>query len=150
MERANKNKFIVDIVETLLLHRENFQSEKPVGKFVDLYILCEAIAVRLVDFNLGRQHKVLQSKSIKTAYNKLVEIGVAQRIQQEALIEKIFKSGNGIRGKKTPRQLRNPIIHQLAKSDIDEVNSRSIEIMRLMEWWIAEFRSIAANTSKSS
>jgi hypothetical protein len=45
-------------------------------------------------------------------------------------------SGEGKRGAKTCRQLRNGYLHSLSKKDKEEINSRFGELKGYMEKWI--------------
>lgn len=53
----------------------------------------------------------------------------------------MFTADVGHRNSKTPRQLRNPIIHQLAAADIEEASARCSELLAQMQRWLDLFRN---------
>ena len=110
-----------------------------VGRFVECYIVAEALARRLIAIKLGRQcPQTLSFTSIQSATKSL---GLSSNISPE-LIEQVFRSGELQRSNNTPRQLRNAIIHGLSDKACHEVNEYSVRLMKLMQRWLQHFASI--------
>jgi len=105
--------------------------------FLSLYIDCEATAKKYVYY-----YKADKKQKNSNTYEglKYDEVGKAARyfaLEINAdLIKKIFESSTGIRNHKTPRQLRNGVVHSKSIKDIEEIELRFDELLSLMNTWI--------------
>ncbi|NCB26780.1 MAG: hypothetical protein EOM12_12300 [Verrucomicrobiae bacterium] len=108
-----------------------------VVKFLSLYIDCEAVSRKLIFYYRQETGK----KSVKD-FEKLQSQVISAAVRyfklniNEKIIHSIFHSAGGIRGEKTPRQLRNALIHSKSIKDIEEIEKRNEELIRIMNVWI--------------
>ncbi len=117
--------------------------------FISLYISCEAVAKKFVyymktdkEVNTSEAYDDLRYPDIEKAAEHF-----GLEVQQE-LIKRIFKSGKGKRNSKTPRQLRNGIIHLMNSNDIKEVIQRDNELISLMKKWLEASHHLLQNHNR--
>lgn len=107
-----------------------------VGKFIERYIICEAIARNQISRKIGRPcPHTLNFTQIQAAVRYY---GLGDRIAPQ-LIESIFRGGDGTKGARTPRQLRNGLIHGLSEAHRGEVEMRHDSLMSLMNRWLRHY-----------
>lgn len=112
-------------------------SRSSAGRFIERYFVCEAIARKLISDKMGKPcPQTLNFASIHSAVNYL---GLGSSIHRK-LIEDIFRSGEGAPNHRTPRQLRNGVVHGLAKQHLSEISHRIDDLMNLMQCWLQHFR----------
>ena len=123
-------------IKKILNRTPGFSKQGQLGEFFDKYLLCEALARKIIEYKKGKSDKfeTLNYTSIESAlkfykYNSYIDI-----------IVKIFKSGDGKRGEKTPRQLRNGYFHNLSEEDRKEIETRSNDMISLMNDFINQFK----------
>jgi hypothetical protein len=126
----------------------DFACEGPLGDFVGKYLVCEALAQKLVGY-------YKEDKKISRAPNQplsWIEIDAAAKNfsigLSESQIEETFKAGRRRkRGERTPRQLRNGYFHTLSPKDAQEIIGRSKELLTLMDSWISVFEKDSSSKS---
>jgi hypothetical protein len=122
-------------LQRIINNQPNFKLQGILGEFFDLYLVCEATAKKLIYYNTGsdllNSYRVdmIESSAILFFPNKAGNIP----------INEIFKSGEGIRGNKTCRQLRNAYIHNLSVQDRAEIEAHFVQLKYNMEQWINLF-----------
>lgn len=107
-----------------------FSCQGKVGEFVDLYIRCELFATRLQHYyQTDKQYKEagLNTESLVKA---LEYFGLY--LKKSSLLS-IFKGGEGKRGIKSARQLRNGYLHQLSDADKSEIIEKHSKLTVAME-----------------
>jgi hypothetical protein len=115
-----------------------FDAKTNVGKFIESYIIAEAIARRLIFINSKKPcPPTLNFTSIRSASKSF---DITRSISVD-LIEDIF-SGNNRNGRKTPRQLRNGIVHEISNISLIEIESRIHELTILINSWIDCFKKL--------
>lgn len=130
-------------ITKLLSKRFLIEENERIVKFISLYIDCEATARKYVQY-----YKRDNGKKISEAFETLnySEIEKAAKYFglkiDNALVKQIFQGSTGIRGSKTPRQLRNGIIHSKVFNDLEEVEQRFNDLCKLMEKWIQDSREL--------
>lgn len=95
-----------------------FSCQGEIGEFISLYLKCELFATRLQHYyQKDKQHKQgkLNTESLLKA---LEHFGFS--VDKDKLLL-LFKGGEGKRGKKSARQLRNGYLHQLSDADRREI-----------------------------
>lgn len=152
----------INAIHKLLAERYLIRNNDELIEFLSLYVDCEATAIKLVDYhkrdvkpsNSPKKYSKLGSEVKKdpNSKNDFAELNYeevqkavkyfALEINDIGIIARIFKSSTGIRGKKTPRQLRNGIMHAKSVEDINEVVERSAELRGLMEKWMGIIEAI--------
>lgn len=112
------------------------ETTTPLGSFIERYIVCEAVARKIISDHTNKPCPVkLYSTSVVSAAKHFGLLGTAG----SQLISEIFRSGDGNRNCKTPRQLRNAIIHELNSQDCEEAIARHKELYKLMSEWLELF-----------
>lgn len=137
--------------------KPNLTTDSALSDFLSAYFLCEALANKLVEY-LENDVPPGQAKSKKVKCSscgvetelpiakkktgngfKILDVGNLKRALTyfsvkflDADTDAIFKSGNGIVGKRTARQLRNEYAHSLSSKSRDEIDQRSVELLKLM------------------
>lgn len=122
-----------DAVSDLFKLSPNFSCQGKVGQFVDNYILCEVIAKRIQHYYKVDTNKGSTSLHITTLKSSLEHFNV---MHDELKITNVFKSGEGIKGSQTARQLRNGYIHSLNQSDKSEIEKRHFELMEDINYFL--------------
>lgn len=124
------------IREIAKLDGEILSASSTVGQFLERYLVSEAVARQLIANKTGKPcPQKLNFTSIQSAAK---HFPLTLFIHPQ-LIENIFRSGNGHRNSKTPRQLRNSIVHSLSKEDCVEIRVRHNDLMALMQRWLKHF-----------
>lgn len=111
-------------------------SATELGRFVERYIVAEALARRLITIVSGKPcPHTLYLNSLQSAVRS---IGLAAPIPPK-LVREIFLGGELQSTNNSPRQLRNAIIHGLSVKAITELNMESRKLMSLMQRWLKYF-----------
>ena len=130
-------------LKKILSERYLINVNKNLVNFISLYIDCEATAKKFVQY-----YKSDKGQKNSEAYEVLKYDEVEKAAKyfglniDSQLIVSIFSSGRGIRGSKTSRQLRNGILHSKAVKDIEEVEQRFDELIKLMGTWIDKSKEV--------
>lgn len=131
------------------------ESDGELSAFLSAYFLCEALANKLIEyFENDNPPMNVKSKKIKcsscgtenecpkkkaSSHFKTLDVGKIKK----ALIhfsldfpcddtDTVFKSGNGIVGERTARQLRNGYAHSLSLCAREEIAERAPELLEIM------------------
>ena len=100
-----------------------FLCQGDLGAFLDLYFVAEVVARKIASF--------YQDDTNKPRYDKIqvLQLGAAIRhfkiIFPESDIRTLFRGGEGLRGTKSARQLRNGYVHSLSAEDRIEIERRA-------------------------
>ena len=122
-------------LKNLTIPKPGFSSQRSLGEFFDLYLICEVSAKVLVAYYSPKNKKrVLRIDNIKSAIRVFFPNDI-ERIP----VNEIFQSGNGTRNNKSCRQLRNSYFHELSEKDRIEIEERIIVLKSYMEIWINLF-----------
>ena len=124
-------------IKKLLSERYKISENKKLIIFLSLYFDCESTAIKYVlYYKLDKKIKI--SGSYESLNFKDIEKAATyfDLKLKDGLIKEIFEGSDGIRGNKTPRQLRNKITHTKSTKDIEEVEQRFEELIKLMQVWI--------------
>ena len=130
-------------IAKILSNRYSIYENDKLVKFISLYIDSEATAKKYVQY-----YKKDKKQKITGGFESLNYSDVQKAVKyfslniDNKLIAQIFESGKGNRNKKTPRQLRNGIIHSKSSKDIEEIEQRFDELSKLMEIWLNSSRKI--------
>jgi len=117
----------------------SFSCQGEIGQFVDKYILCEVIAKRIqhyykVDTNKG--HASLHILTLKASLNHF-------KIKfNEVKINDVFKGGEGKKGIKSARQLRNGYLHSLNENDKAEIEQRHSNLLNDINYFLQLAREL--------
>jgi hypothetical protein len=129
-------------IKKILNRTPGFSKQGQLGEFFDKYLLCEALARKIIEYK--RNYSKKQGKSDKFETLNYTSIESALKFYKYNsyinIIVKIFKSGDGIRDEKTPRQLRNGYFHNLSEEDRKEIETRSNDLISLMNDFINQFK----------
>lgn len=118
--------------------RYAIHENKKVTHFISLYIDSEFLAQRIVSYKRGYENK---NDFLALNYQELAKsLKLFKFSVSAALIKEIFKSGNGLRNQKTPRQLRNGLMHEKSIRDIVEIEARYDELIGYMNQWVKAIR----------
>lgn len=119
----------------IVQQKPGFSAQGNVGRFFDLYLLCEATARKLVYYKTRKNSQILNIDSIKSTINLFFPNKTAN-----IPIENIFGSAvKRKRNDKTCRQLRNSYIHSLSKEDRNEIDRRINTLEQDMQKWLSLF-----------
>lgn len=118
--------------------RYALHKNKKLMHFLSLYIDSEFLAQKTVSYKRAEHNKKDFSslnylELIKSL--KLFNISVPKK-----LVKQKFKSGDGLRNHKTPRQLRNGLMHEKSISDIHEIIDRYEELTKYLSTWLNSMR----------
>jgi len=117
-----------------------FRCQGDLGYFFDLFLVCEATARKLISYYKNEisksENQIYTITEVKAALS-FFSISV---MPNDDFVNYIFKSGNGLRGKKTCRQLRNDYIHNLSQIDRNEIESRNKDLIENMNKWTQLFQ----------
>ena len=109
-----------------------------IGIFIEKYIRCEALATKMISYytedSRKPRPKVLQINQIKATF-KYYDIEHLEPLE----IEKLFSGGEGHRGSKSARQLRNGYLHSLSPNDRKEIEDNISSLIVLMDQFISLF-----------
>lgn len=107
-----------------------FSCQGEIGEFIGLYIRCELCATRL-------QHYYQKDKQYKKSKLNTNMLSSALQCFDISLDKEIllllFKGGEGKRGSKSARQLRNGYLHKLSESDRNEILIKHINMTTEMK-----------------
>ena len=115
---ARRNKSLEEIVQ----RAPGFGCEGEVGKFISAYLCAEVFATKLIDFY--RSDRRLEGKGLQvdvlTSAAKYFGMSI-----DGLMLRELFCGGEGKRGAKSARQLRNGYLHTLSQEDRKEILSSS-------------------------
>jgi len=101
-----------------------FSCQGKVGEFIGLYLICDIFATRLQNYYQTDKQNKKTKLNMLTLTKALEHFGL--HIENIILLS-LFQGGEGKRGEKSARQLRNGYLHQLSESDKNEIiNKHSI------------------------
>lgn len=125
-------------INNIIRNAPDFSCQGKLGKFLTLYLTLESLARKIYQYKFEKEAPIsLYYNNIATAFKGFGIVG-----SDTTLIEKIFRSSReNLRGNKTPRQLRNPIIHNLSVKDIEEVIERFPELSNRMELLLQKIKN---------
>ena len=106
-----------------------FSCQGKVGEFISLYLRCELFATRLQHYyQTDKQYKQgkLNTDSLSKAFEHF-----GFPLGKDKLLS-IFKGGEGKRGKKSVKQLRNGYLHQLSEADRLEIIEKHLMLTKEM------------------
>lgn len=130
-------------IAKILSNRYSIYENDKLGNFISLYIDSEATAKKYVQYYKKDKKQKSTDKFESLKYSEVEKAVKYFGLNiDNKLIAQIFKSSNGKRNKKTPRQLRNGIIHSKSSKDIEEIEQRFDELSKLMEMWLNSSRKI--------
>lgn len=112
----------------------SLKNNKEVIDFLSLYIDCEVVARKYVDFYNSDRKKGTRDNMLR--YDNIIKSQKFFGIKiTDELVKSIFSSKPEKRGNKSPRQLRNGIVHANSSGDIKEVKKSSKKLLKLMNEW---------------
>lgn len=158
-EKRNLTPKRIVALKALLSAKPNFASDHSLASFLSSYLLCEALANRLVEYyeldvdaeRIAKKKPTLNNRtpetlpakdSKKNQFKPLLITSVKKSINHFALhfsntdLETIFMSSNKTGESRTARQLRNLYLHSLSVSAHDEICSRIQQLLDIMERFI--------------
>lgn len=106
-----------------------FDCQGIVGKFIGHYLRCEVFATKLQTFyQTDKEYKQtgLNTRSLAEAFTHF-NIHI-----DNAVLLSIFQGGEGKRGHKSARQLRNGYLHSLSHSDREEIELNGFQLINEM------------------
>ena len=107
-----------------------FSCQGKVGEFISLYLRCELFATKLQHYyQTDRQYKK-GSLNTDMLSKALEHFGIP--LDKDKLLS-IFKGGEGKRGSKSARQLRNGYLHQLSEPDKLEIIDKHSTLVKEMK-----------------
>ena len=121
-------------LNNLLSPTYNVNHHPEIAQFISRYIDCEIIARRLIRFfkrdKEKRQVSSLYLPTLRRA-TTYFDIDVS-----EALLSGIFAGGEGKRGEKSARQLRNGYVHKKSPQDCEEMLANFNSWITLMDTFL--------------
>lgn len=123
-------------MQKLLGERTSLDSNRALRRFVARYVDCEATARALVGYYLadrGVKHSEKRQLNVHDVWRAAGYFGVTA---DEEMVLSVFRGSDGIRGEKTPRQLRNALIHRKTLADVEEIEEREEELLARMGRWL--------------
>jgi len=116
LKTLRRNKSLQEITQ----RDPGFGCEGKVGKFITAYLCAEDFATRLIEFY--RADRRLKGKGLQV--DVLVSAAKHFRISvNDSTLYELFRGGEGRRGVKSARQLRNGYLHTLSHEDRREILS---------------------------
>lgn len=120
---------------TALLNISNiklgFSCQGECGKFIDAWIVAEAIAKRLITYrtqkDVGISWKWTEVEASVKHFGLL--------LPDHLMTKKIFAGGPGQKSDRTPRQLRNTFLHGVSEETIEEMDSKGEGFSKLLVEW---------------
>lgn len=109
-----------------------FDCQGIVGQFIGYYLRCELFATKVQHFyQTDKSYKKtrLNTKALCKAF-----VHFNMHLDDEVLL-KLFQGGEGKRGVKSARQLRNGYLHQLSSSDRREIELKG-------QWFVSEMKKV--------
>jgi len=101
-----------------------FSCQGLVGEFISDYLRCDLFATRLMNYyQADKQYKKtkLNTQALDEACRHF-----SLHFPKENIL-RLFRGGEGKRGEKSAKQLRNGYLHQLSKADRNEILEKSTE-----------------------
>ncbi len=154
-KRRNLTPKRIVALKALLSAKPDFASDHLLSSFLSSYLLCEALANRLVEYYeldvgaecMAKEKSTLNNRkpeippakdSKKNQFKTLRVPTIRKSINHFALhfasadLNSLFKSSNNPGENRTARQLRNSYIHSLSSNAHDEICSRIQEFLDTM------------------
>jgi len=114
----------------------SLKNQPEILRFLDRYIDCESTARKIVKFyKKDRYHKTLEQEhiNVREVASAAKHFGFPMAAGD---VYALFRGGRGIRGEKTPRQLRNAYVHAKKESDALEILEDIDAHNALMQRWL--------------
>jgi hypothetical protein len=111
-----------------------FCCQGKLGMFLDCYFVAEVLARKNISFyqdDIGKTHS--KNWSISQLNATISHFGL---VFSKNDIRTLFLGGEGLRGIKTARQLRNGYLHSLSFEDRSEIESNASALITLLERFI--------------
>lgn len=109
-----------------------FDCQGIVGQFVGYYLRCEVFATKLQNFYQTDKEYKQTKLNTKALTEALIHFNI--HFDNDVLL-KLFQGGEGKRGTKSARQLRNGYLHQLSNSDRKEIEVNG-------QWLASEMKKV--------
>lgn len=126
-------KRLIELEKVIDLH-PGFSCQGMIGDFISKYIICEVLARKIQSYYL-RDNKKREVDKIQTQQLSAALRTFELTFDQESL-KVLFRGGEGKRGTKSARQLRNGYLHSLSTNDKTEIEEKYQSYMLLMDQWI--------------
>ncbi len=112
-----------------------FSFQGLVGEFIGVYIQSEVFARKLQDYYRKDKKK---DKNVELRIDVL-KAGIKhfKLSFPEDHIDLLFRGGNGTKGKKSARQLRNGYLHNLSPEDKKEINKTASSFLPKLEAFLS-------------
>lgn len=111
--------------------KPGFSCQGKSGKFIDAWIVAEAIAKRLITYRTLKDVGITWKSTDVEASVKHFGFSIPTHL----MTKKIFSGGPGRKSDRTPRQLRNAFLHSISKETLEEMNSKGEEFSKLLVEW---------------
>ncbi|GEM_PF-819333 len=147
MEKKGNPKRRVHVLEEVFASTYNLTKNPFIVRFLETYIDCETTAHKIVRFY---KHDKYQRTDASVILNVRKIVAAARYFHlaiDESRIRALFTGGKGIRGKKTPRQLRNGYLHEKSAPDVKEMQRRLDSLHDLMQEWLTAVKNFVADLS---
>ena len=110
-----------------------FSCQGQVGEFIGYYLRCDLFATRLQQYyQVDKQYK-------KTGLNTKTLRESCEHFRLHFPVENIlnlFQGGEGKRGRKSAKQLRNGYLHELSEANRNEIANQAEELIVAMNRWL--------------
>jgi hypothetical protein len=110
--------------------KPGFSCQGQIGRFLDEYLVAEVLLRQLIEYyatDLSRHaSKILLTQQINAA---LAHFGF---VVAQSTVTDAFQGGDGLKGFKSGRQLRNGFLHNLSPEDNAEIQSKAEDLNRLV------------------
>ncbi len=128
-------------IKKILSERYNLINNSSLNNFISLYMDCEATARKIIyyyDLKVKQKKKKERKKFTNLYCPTIVKVVSYFEINiSRDLIVSIFSSDRTLtRNHKTPRMLRNGVIHEKKIQDIIEIENRYDFLKKIMEEWL--------------
>lgn len=145
MKKKNKPKQRLRILQEVFTSAHNLTKNPYIVEFLETYIDCETTAHKIVRF-YRRDKYARQDASVILDVRKVVNAaGYFGLPMDESRLRALFTGGKGIRGKKTPRQIRNGYLHEKSAPDAIELKRRYTFLQELMQEWLSAVKAFMAD-----
>ena len=111
------------------LKNPGFSCQGLVGEFISCYLRCDLFVTRLQNYyQTDKQYKKtrLNTKALNEACEHF-----GLHFPEERILS-LFQGGDGKRGRKSAKQLRNGYLHQLSEADRDEILTKGGVLVPVM------------------
>jgi len=119
---------------SLLDDAYNLTVNLDIARFLETYIDCEISAMKLIHYYKVDHHKKEPDfLFLPNVYKVCAYFSLDFSVPTARML---FSGGEGRRGEKTPRQLRNAYVHKKSVADCEEILNNMESHMSLMEQWL--------------